>query len=244
MVVKRPAGSHDESSTLTIYGQSRKALAKWFDETSNFQYIEIIFIILNSMAPRKPSISHAEPPRVGDTLAALRQERALSLDELSRKAGVSKSMLSQIERAQANPTVAVVWRLAIALGVPMAELLGNAPSPALPSITLMTSHGTPALRSPDGLCELRILGPIELAGQFEWYELRIQAGGALESRAHEPGTSEHLTLVTGNLEVESGGEVQRIKVAETARYAADRPHAIRNTGRAVASAWLVVVHPA
>ena len=47
----------------------------------------------------------AEPPRVGDTLAALRQARALSLDELSRLAGVSKSMLSQIERAQANPTM-------------------------------------------------------------------------------------------------------------------------------------------
>ena len=58
----------------------------------------------------------AEPPRVGDMLAALRQARALSLDELSRLAGVSKSMLSQIERAQANPTVAVVWRLANALG--------------------------------------------------------------------------------------------------------------------------------
>ena len=61
-------------------------------------------------APARSPLA-AEPPRVGDTLAALRQARALSLDELSRLAGVSKSMLSQIERAQANPTVAVVWRL-------------------------------------------------------------------------------------------------------------------------------------
>ena len=73
-----------------------------------------------------------EPPRVGATLATLRQSRALSLDELSRMAGVSKSMLSQIERAQANPTVAVVWRLANALGVPLAELLGSAPPAAAP----------------------------------------------------------------------------------------------------------------
>jgi len=42
--------------------------------------------------------------------------RGLSLDDLSKRAGVSKSMLSQIERNQANPTVAVVWRLANALG--------------------------------------------------------------------------------------------------------------------------------
>ena len=54
---------------------------------------------------RTPAV---EPPKVGNTLAELRQLRALSLDELSRLAGVSKSMLSQIERNQANPTVAVV----------------------------------------------------------------------------------------------------------------------------------------
>ena len=185
----------------------------------------------------------AEPPRVGDTLAALRQAQALSLDELSRKAGVSKSMLSQIERAQANPTVAVVWRLANALGVPMGDLLGGAQPPAAPAIAVVPVHATPALRNPDGSCELRMLGPIELAGQFEWYALTLQGGGALESQAHEHGTLEHLTVLSGALEVTSGDEQQRLRNGDTARYAADRPHAIRNPGKTVASAWLVVVHP-
>jgi len=185
-----------------------------------------------------------EPPRVGDTLAALRQTQSLSLDELSRKAGVSKSMLSQIERAQANPTVAVVWRLANALGVSMGELLGNARPSAEPVIELIPLHATPSLRSPDGLCELRILGPIELAGQFEWYALSLQAGGALESQAHEHGAREHLTVLSGALEVSSGSAQQRLKSGETARYAADRPHTIRNLGKTLASAWLVVMHSA
>ena len=185
----------------------------------------------------------AEPPRVGDTLAALRQAQALSLDELSRKAGVSKSMLSQIERAQANPTVAVVWRLANALGVPLGDLLGGAPALAAPAISVVPVHATPSLRNPDGTSELRILGPIELAGQFEWYALTLQGGGALESQAHEHGTREHLTVVSGALEVSSGAEQQRLKHGDSARYAADRPHVIRNPGKAVASAWLVVVHP-
>src|SRR3982750_3259731 len=136
---------------------------------------------------RNPSV---EPPRVGNTLAELRQLRALSLDELSRLAGVSKSMLSQIERNQANPTVAVVWRLANALGVPLGTLL-DGERPALPAITTVAGHATPSLRSPDGKCELRILGPIELAGQFEWYELTVQPGGGLGSEAHEPGWRGH-----------------------------------------------------
>jgi transcriptional regulator with XRE-family HTH domain len=185
----------------------------------------------------------AEPPRVGETLAVLRQERALSLDELSRQAGVSKSMLSQIERNQANPTVAVVWRLANALGVPMAELLGGADKPAPPAIATVPSHATPSLRSPDGHCELRILGPIELAGQFEWYELTVQPGGALESEPHEPGSREHLSVLSGVLEVQSADATTRLKAGETARYAVDQPHAIRNPGRSVAQALLVVVHP-
>lgn len=183
----------------------------------------------------------AEPPRVGDTLAALRQAQALSLDELSRKAGVSKSMLSQIERAQTNPTVAVVWRLANALGVSMPELLGVATAPP-PTIELVPAQATPSLRSPDGLCELRILGPIDLAGQFEWYELKMQPGGALESSPHEPGALEHITLVGGALEVQSQDMRQRLKPGETARYAADRPHALRNTGKTTTTAWLVVAH--
>lgn len=195
------------------------------------------------MARPVVKISSAEP-RVGDTLAALRQSQSLSLDELSRRAGVSKSMLSQIERAQTNPTVAVIWRLSNALGVSMGDLLGGIPRPGEPSIAVVPVHATPSLRSPDGLCELRILGPIELAGQFEWYALALQVGGALQSQAHERGTREHLTALTGLLEVSAGDERKRLKHGETARYAVDRPHTIHNVGKTPASAWLVVVHPA
>jgi transcriptional regulator with XRE-family HTH domain len=193
------------------------------------------------MATKSTKNVSAEPPRVGDRLAHLRQTKGLSLDELSRQAGVSKSMLSQIERAQANPTVAVVWRLANALGVDIGSLLGDQPRLAVPAISIVHAHGTPSLRSPDGLCDLHILGPIELAGNFEWYTLSIQAGGVLESEAHEHGTREHLTVMTGSLEVSTGGEHQRIKQGETARYAVDRKHAIRNPTKSTATALLVVM---
>lgn len=189
----------------------------------------------------KPS-TDLEPPRVGAALQALRASRGLSLDDLSKRAGVSKSMLSQIERNQANPTVAVVWRLANALGVEMTELLGAERS-AAPAIEVVAAHATPGLNSPDGLCKLRILGPIELAGQFEWYELTMQPGGVLDSQAHEPGSREHLSVLSGSLEVSAQGTLSRIKSGETARYAVDGPHAIRNTSKSAAHALLIVLHP-
>ncbi len=184
----------------------------------------------------------AEPPRVGEALAALRAKRALSLDELSRRAGVSKSMLSQIERNQANPTVAVVWRLAHALGVEISELLEGA-KPAQAGIDWVQAHATPSLASPDGLARLRILGPIELAGQYEWYELIVQPGGVLASQPHEPGSREHLSVLSGNLLVEAGTHRQTLQLGETARYAADQPHAIRNPSDTLAVGLLVVLHP-
>jgi transcriptional regulator with XRE-family HTH domain len=193
--------------------------------------------------PMTRSLS-VEPPRVGNILAELRQGRSLSLDELSRLAGVSKSMLSQIERNQANPTVAVVWRLANALGVPLGTLL-DGERPSAPAITTVAGHATPSLRSPDGKCELRILGPIELAGQFEWYELTVQPGGRLESQAHEPGSREHLSVLgAGSLEVRSGADISTLHANETARYAVDVPHAIVNPGVETVQALLVVVHTA
>ncbi|MBL8327485.1 MAG: helix-turn-helix transcriptional regulator [Rubrivivax sp.] len=183
-----------------------------------------------------------EPPAVGAALAALREQHALSLDELSRRAGVSKSMLSQIERAQANPTVAVVWRLAHALGVPIGDLLGT-PEPAAPSrIELVAAHATPTMGHAESGVSLRILGPIDLAGRFEWYELQIRPGGALVSQPHGPGSYEHLTVQSGTLEVSAGDHAQRVKSGETARYAADQPHAIRNGARTPATALLAVVH--
>jgi XRE family transcriptional regulator, regulator of sulfur utilization len=199
------------------------------------------------MATRKSSAPPAQPPpqppRVGAALAALRQQRSQSLDEVSRQAGVSKSMLSQIERGQANPTVAVVWRLATAFGVPLGELLGD-DKPAQPLLTTVPAHATPRLASPDGKCQLRILGPIDLAGRFEWYQLSVQPGGTLDSRAHEPGSREHLTVHGGTLEVHAGAESARLRAGETARYAVDVPHRIHNPGKTAAHALLVVIHAA
>jgi len=194
-----------------------------------------------SAPPHPPA--PAEPPRVGQALAALRQAQALSLDELSRRAGVSKSMLSQIERGQANPTVAVVWRLANALQVPLAALLDSAAAlPAPPPISTVAAHETPTLRGPDPGCELRILGPIDSAGQFEWYELSLGPGAQLASQAHEPGTREHLSVLDGLLALEVGDAQARLAAGETARYAADQPHRIANPGDSPARAVLVVVH--
>ena len=180
------------------------------------------------------------PPEVGATLQRLRLARGLTLEDLSRIAGVSKSMLSQIEREKANPTIAITWRLANALGVQIGELLASE-TRDVESIRVLDAHETPTLPGTHAGYTLRILGPMELAGQYEWYELTLAPGGELASQPHDPGTSEHLTVLTGAVELEVGIEKKKIKHGGTARYPADQAHVIRNAGKTEARALLVVV---
>ncbi|XLZ71569.1 XRE family transcriptional regulator [Massilia sp. SR12] len=181
------------------------------------------------------------PPEVGAALQRLRLARGLTLEDLSRIAGVSKSMLSQIEREKANPTIAITWRLANALGVQIGELLSDVEKD-VELIKLVDAHETPTLPGAHAGYVLRILGPMELAGKYEWYELTLTPGGELVSQPHDPGTTEHLTVMHGSMELEVAGSKKKVKLGGTARYVADVHHAIRNTGKSEAKALLVVIH--
>lgn len=187
------------------------------------------------MPPTAPST----PPNVGKFVRRQRRARGLTLEELADRSGVSKSMLSQIERDQTNPTLATVWRLCESLGVTVEAFFGQ--DERAEAIEVLAAHGTPSIRSADGGCELRILGPLGLGGQVEWYDMRAQPGAELVSQPHEAGTVEHLTVLEGTLVVESGGERRPLAAQETARYRADRPHAIRNESGEAARALLMVI---
>lgn len=181
------------------------------------------------------------PPEIGATLQKLRLGRGLTLEDLSRVAGVSKSMLSQIEREKANPTIAITWRLANALGVGIGELL-TGQTPDATTIRTLEAHETPTLPGNHAGYVMRILGPMELAGKFEWYELTLAPNGELASAAHDPGTVEHLTLLQGTMELEVGNEKKKLKIGSTARYPGDTEHVIRNPGKTESRALMVVIH--
>jgi transcriptional regulator with XRE-family HTH domain len=200
-----------------------------------------VYRIIQMMQTPNQKIPTDGPPAVGSKLQAIRKAQKLSLDDLSKRAGVSKSMLSDVERNQANPTVGVLWRLATALGVSLTDLLGDGKTEKTPaSVVLVAAHAIPVTKSNDGRCELRILGPISLTGKVEWYELTIEPGGVLASDPHEAGSKEHLSVQHGTLLVQAADSSQQVKSGDTARYAADVPHSMTNNGKTIAKAVLVV----
>jgi len=185
------------------------------------------------------------PPDIGQKIKLLRANRKLTLDQLAKSSGVSKSMLSQIERGLTNPTLATVWSLTQSLGIEIADLLSDATANSTEDMffEVTKNHQTPEIQSADGKCSLRILGPIDKVSETEWYDLLLEPDGILESEGHGTGTVEHLTVLDGALTVRNAQTTQQISVGDTARYQADVPHYIENKGKSSACALMVVLTP-
>jgi transcriptional regulator with XRE-family HTH domain len=170
----------------------------------------------------------------------LRQSRGWSLEALSAACGVSRSMLSQIERNEANPTLAVTVRIAQAFGLTLAELVEQ--PQASSSIHVIRANDREYHYRSDTDCSIRTLSPLHLEKDVEFYELELKPGACLQSAAHFEGTREFLTVQKGRLRVTSGEEVVDVEKGDSASYHADVPHAIANTGRSAATAFLVVIY--
>jgi XRE family transcriptional regulator, regulator of sulfur utilization len=182
-------------------------------------------------------------PEIGPVIRQTRTARGMTLDQLAAASNVSKSMLSQIERGQANPTFAVLWGITRALGLEMSDLANPAAETAVMGKVDVVRHvGVPATTSRDGRCTLRILSPPHMVGEVEWYDMSFAPGGMLDSPPHARGAFEHLSVLDGVLEVSSGGDTQRLSAGEVARYAADVPHRIANASPAAARALLVLIY--
>lgn len=177
--------------------------------------------------------------QLGKTVQRLRKAYNLSLSELSGQSGVAKSIISQIERNETNPTLATIWRLSQALDVSIERVLRAVDDE--PFLEKSSRGDTPVLISDDGKCKLAIIGWIKTVEWLQWYDFSADPGGVLESEAHQRGSVESLSVSEGELEVEVGNATERARAGETLRYRSDRPHAIRNVSQKPAAATMVCI---
>ena len=164
--------------------------------------------------------------RVGENLRLRRKTRNLSLDELAVASGVSRAALSQIETSKGNPTVGVLWKIAVGLGVPFAELIGEKRG----GVGVLRRTDSQVLKSADGKMESRPLTPAGAAPWCEVYELRLAARATHASDAHAPGTRELVIVLAGQLKLRVGGETYDLGQGDSVSFSADKPHAYENPG--------------
>ena len=167
--------------------------------------------------------------QLGSRLSSLRKRKNMTLDDLSAKSGVSKSILSQIERDLSNPTVTTISRISDALGEKLSDFFLKIEAGEVNSIE--SSKETPSITSKDGLCELNILGAGETVNWLQWYLLEMKPKGVLDSNSNGPKTFENLTVIDGKIEVSCGTSKEKLSKGDTFRFQSNKEHSIKNISK-------------
>ena len=177
-------------------------------------------------------------PEVGVNLRRLRAARGWSLEQLSKGAGVSRAMLSQIELGHSAPTIKLLWKVAHALGVPFSALLSGERSEG--ETRVLPGERARRLTSHDGRFSTRALFPTDRPRRVEFYELRLAQRGAEDAEPHAPGTVENLVVQRGDVEITVLDVAHRLGPGDAIQFRADGPHRYRNTGTTEAVMYLVM----
>jgi len=159
--------------------------------------------------------------KVAESLRKLRKDRRLSLDQLATASGVSRAALSQVEGSRTNPTLSLLWKVAVGLGVPFQTLLGGEQT-GRPQV--LRAGDTAPLRTADGRMESRLLSPAGATQSTDVYELKFLPKGLHRSEPHAEGTTEVLIVLTGALRVVVGDETHDLAPGDSMFFRADVPH--------------------
>jgi transcriptional regulator with XRE-family HTH domain len=173
-------------------------------------------------------------------LRRLRGARGLTLDELARRAGVSRSMLIQIEQKRVNPTLATLVRLAQALDVGLAELveLGSRRR-----VRVIPREDVVELWDSPGGGSGRLLVGSDQLDHIEFWDWRLEPGDVHQAEAHAAGTAEIIHVLDGDLTIQVDAESHRATAGESVLFSADADHSYVNDGARSLRAFMIVITP-
>jgi len=190
--------------------------------------------------PPEPATADPLSQVLCEKVKSLRKKQNWTLEMLAAASGVSRSMLSQIERGKANPTLAVACKIAGAFDISIGELVEEPWSGS--AIKVIRRNDPTHLYRTDSECRIRTLSPLNTEKTVEFYELAISPGAELRSAPHFEGTREFLTVEKGSVSVLSGADSCKLGKGDSAHYRADLDHVITNSSKGEALCFLVVVY--
>ena len=176
--------------------------------------------------------------RLGGRVKELRRGRGLTLDELAGRSGVSRAMISKLERGEKNPTLVVAARLAEGLGVTLSRLAGTEEKR---EVVVVPKERRMVMRDPETGFERQLLSPTFAGRGVEFIRNVIPEGGTSgEFPPHRKGVQEHVVVEKGELRATLGGEEYRLREGDTIYFEADILHRFDNIGRGHCSYYLVI----
>ncbi|MEU0634232.1 XRE family transcriptional regulator [Streptomyces sp. NPDC005989] len=164
---------------------------------------------------------------VAYNVRAARTRAGLTLDELSRRAQVSKGALVALEKAQGNPNLATLVRLADTLGISVSALMQG---PSEGRVRVVTAETVaPLWTGPQG-GEARLMLTTSGPAPVEIWRWRLEPGEEYPSHPHQTGVTETISVTAGRMTLLVDGEEHPVEAGQTATFEGDAPHAYRGSG--------------
>jgi transcriptional regulator with XRE-family HTH domain len=183
--------------------------------------------------------------RIATRVRELRAGAGLSLEALARRSGVSRSMISLIERGESSATAVVLEKLSVALGVTLASLF-ELPQPqgAAPRAVARAAE-QPPWRDPGSGYVRRNVSPTGWPSPIQIVDIDFPPGArvAYETAARTPPVQQQVWVLAGRIEVTAGDERHLLHEGDCLALQLDRPVAFRNPARKPARYAVVLCAP-
>ncbi|MFT3758676.1 helix-turn-helix domain-containing protein [Thauera sp.] len=169
--------------------------------------------------------SSAGATHLAGNLRRMRRDAKLTSDQLAELSGVSRAMISKIERGVSVPTATVLGKLAAALEVSLSQLLGS-PRPRTPRLTKLNEQAV--FRDPETGFERRSISPVLEDGGVDLAFNVLPAKRSVRFPAHHGGVEEHLYVHEGTLTVILDETPFVVSAGDTLFFPSDCIHEFRN----------------
>jgi transcriptional regulator with XRE-family HTH domain len=170
-------------------------------------------------------------------LNRVRISRGMSLDLVSEQTGVSKSMLYQIEKEEANPSINVLGKICSGLRVEFNQLIST---PINEACVVKIKDLIPT-KEVDGEYTVITCFPYEDNKQVELYRIDISPNGEYVSGGHGENTREYIAMIDGELTLEVNGKIYNLTKQNVFRFESINTHTYSNNTNENVSFWIFFV---
>lgn len=173
---------------------------------------------------------------IAHNLKRIREERGLSLGQLSELAGVSKVVLSHIEKGDSNPTINTIWKITGALKLPYTSLLD------LPETQAVHIKKKDIAELEEDKYHIFSYYPKDQHRNFELYQIEMDPGCVHPSIGHSINSSEYIMMIDGTIVVEVDGKEYFLEADDGLYFEASVPHCYKNMSDKKAKMELLIYY--
>lgn len=176
---------------------------------------------------------------LGEQARRLRMDRGLTLDGLAELSGVSRAMISRIERGEASPTAALLARLCSALGVSLSVFFSTS-GPGQPPLARRADQ--PVWRDPESGYARRVIAPSGTTARVDVVEVEFPPGGEVRFPGQQASRTQcqHVWMFEGEMEITVGDIVYRLVAGDCLYMNVGDVHAFRNPTHSTARYAVII----